>query len=769
MRLSSSLIYDRGLQGILDGQSQLTDTQERISVGQRILTPSDDPVASAQILRVEQEISITEQYQANTDTAENRLRVEETTLDAIGNSIIRIQELSVQANSGLLSLSDRRALAVEVRERGDEILGLLNTRDPNGEYVFAGFRGGNAPFEVRNGGGYVYNGDEGQREIQITSGNTIPVSDSGKALFVDIDAAENTFITSANQNNSGSGQISVGLVVDQEVFDQTYHDDYVIKFNALAPLPNYTVTRRSDGAPVLAGDPPVPLTNVTYTSGDTIAFNGIEFEITGNPNPGDSFFVNATKKQDLLTTIERLALAMEQLPNKGLAFPADGQTIGIAATPAADLATAGNNIANQQITIVDHLNREFKLNISAGNSANDIRAIMADIAGLTVVPDITEATLDVSATVAAASSNPGDTIQFVLNGETIRAQVDTDPLVTYDNIWQAFNTAFRPPNSLNMVNNNDGTFAITDARGNNVSIEDFQVVDNPSLTLSALANFDLGETINFDLIGSDHSVSVDVTVNVANDTADLASQITNSIASAGLADQFAVNETAGVITLSYLGDTDGAASISLENFTDSAGAAASMTVLPLAGTAVAVGDGTFVANSGDVETFNAIDVDASAAFSGAIGAAVTLTENAADSSAVAATFTLETAPEFQLFSSVAGNDTVSGGIFDSPADEQLLGEEIGVVFALIDAQTSLDNAQTKVLDTRAAIGSRLNTIDSVREINENVTIEATRVLSQIRDLDYAKAISDLEFQRFVLEAAQASYTRIVGLSLFNFL
>jgi len=86
---------------------------------------------------------------------------------------------------------------------------------------------------------------------------------------------------------------------------------------------------------------------------------------------------------------------------------------------------------------------------------------------------------------------------------------------------------------------------------------------------------------------------------------------------------------------------------------------------------------------------------------------------------------------------------------------------------LDDALTGLDNTTNRILETRAEIGARLNTIDSTRKLHDALTLEAQALLSDIQDLDFAEAASNLSFQSFLLEAAQQSFVRISGLSLFN--
>jgi flagellar hook-associated protein 3 FlgL len=86
---------------------------------------------------------------------------------------------------------------------------------------------------------------------------------------------------------------------------------------------------------------------------------------------------------------------------------------------------------------------------------------------------------------------------------------------------------------------------------------------------------------------------------------------------------------------------------------------------------------------------------------------------------------------------------------------------------IADTLDNLDNAQTSVLEARSQIGARLNTIDATQSLHEEVNIVTSQLLSTLRDLDYAEAVSQLTFESFVLEAAQQSYVKINSLSLFN--
>jgi len=92
-----------------------------------------------------------------------------------------------------------------------------------------------------------------------------------------------------------------------------------------------------------------------------------------------------------------------------------------------------------------------------------------------------------------------------------------------------------------------------------------------------------------------------------------------------------------------------------------------------------------------------------------------------------------------------------------------LSNDIG--FAL----TNLDQATDNILRVRAQIGSRMAEIESLSSVNEDLDLQYQQTLSQLQDLDYAKAISDLTRRQTDLQAAQQSFVRVSQLSLFNYL
>lgn len=186
-RISTSLAQQLGINSILLQQTKVNQTQQQISLGKRILTPADDPAAAAQILDLNQSISRLTQFQTNVGYAENRLTVSDSTLEAVTNSLHRVRELAVQGFNDSNTLTDKGAIAQEMFQRLDEMIALANTKDANGDYLYAGFKSQiQAVIGSSDSGVFTYQGDQGQRLLQIGENRSISDGNAGAEIFFDL-------------------------------------------------------------------------------------------------------------------------------------------------------------------------------------------------------------------------------------------------------------------------------------------------------------------------------------------------------------------------------------------------------------------------------------------------------------------------------------------------------------------------------------------------------------------------------------------------------
>jgi len=100
---------------------------------------------------------------------------------------------------------------------------------------------------------------------------------------------------------------------------------------------------------------------------------------------------------------------------------------------------------------------------------------------------------------------------------------------------------------------------------------------------------------------------------------------------------------------------------------------------------------------------------------------------------------------------------------DSTAQNALFATEMGNTIAQID------NAMERLRDIRSEVGARLSVLSDAVDTQADRQLDLKTQLSQIRDLDYAEAITTLNIQLAGLQAAQQSYAKISGLNLFNYL
>lgn len=183
MRISTQQQFLNSIDNMQRTTANMAKLQEQLSTGERLTKPSDDPIAAAQVVKLDRELAQLEKFQANIDISRRRLDLEETILTDVNNVLDRMKELTIQGGNATLTDADRKTLATELRGLIDYAAGLMNTQDAQGEFIFSGSKGFTKPYEPNGVGSYSYQGDGGQRNIQVASNLNVPSTDSGEYLF----------------------------------------------------------------------------------------------------------------------------------------------------------------------------------------------------------------------------------------------------------------------------------------------------------------------------------------------------------------------------------------------------------------------------------------------------------------------------------------------------------------------------------------------------------------------------------------------------------
>lgn len=302
IRISTSQTFTQGSNSILSNQAKVNETQLKLSRGERILKPSDDPIGSAVMLDLQKQIDNSMQYIQNGETAKTRLELEESALANVTDILQRVRDLSLQAANSTLNSTDRQAITVEIEERLKELVGLGNSQLANGEYLFSGFKSNVKPFTADGTGTISYAGDQGVLNVNVNSSVQVESGNSGDEVFFNIKTGNGAFVTEGDGSNLGTGVISDAVLQDPTAY---ISDQYTIDFStAPGGETQYQITGANTG-PVYAA--PLPI----FDEDSSVSFNGISYSISGNPQAGDSFTVEPSYRQSVFATVNQIVSALE--------------------------------------------------------------------------------------------------------------------------------------------------------------------------------------------------------------------------------------------------------------------------------------------------------------------------------------------------------------------------------------------------------------------------------------------------------------------------
>jgi flagellar hook-associated protein 3 FlgL len=319
MRLSFNMKFNAGLDGIINTQNKMNRAQDQLTKQTRILTPADDPAASAKVLGLDQNLEQVAQFQSNSILLKNNLALEETILTNMRTSIDRASVLSIASGNGAYTIEERRAVAQEIRNIQTELLDLMNSRNAEGGYIFSGFQDKVQSYQFNAATGvYEFQGDDGQKALQISPTIALPGNDSGKFVFESVNAR---YKTTAAVISAGGATNATVAVENQSQFDAFYRNNY----DSQTPANNdYSVVLTAPSTYEIQrnGSALVPPVSGSFTPDSAISFKGLSITITGAAAvPGQvDFSLQPPQKKNILTTLGEFITALEDPNVSGFNF-----------------------------------------------------------------------------------------------------------------------------------------------------------------------------------------------------------------------------------------------------------------------------------------------------------------------------------------------------------------------------------------------------------------------------------------------------------------
>lgn len=324
MRISTAQMFNQTTTNVMKSQSATSKIMEQLATGKKVSTAGDDPVAAIGIDNLKQQGAVVDQFIKNIDYASNRLAVSESKIGNAENVVESMREQMLRSVNGTLSDADRQTIADEMRGSLEELLSIANSKDESGNSLFAGFKTNAEPFAFDNNGKVVYSGDSGIRDSVVASGVTVGSNIPGDSVFMNAANAIGDYSVNYSSTQQGSFSVESANITDP----------------ALPIAGNYTfdfIDNGAGGLDVNVTDAAGTVTTIpNFDATQPITVDGIELQLKGTPEAGDTFELAPEQNSNIFDTL-----------NSAIALLEDGSKLN-SPQGQAEMAQLLNNVSSGQ-------------------------------------------------------------------------------------------------------------------------------------------------------------------------------------------------------------------------------------------------------------------------------------------------------------------------------------------------------------------------------------------------------------------------------------
>ena len=224
MQVSTKLFNQQAVNQFGKLTEEIQNLQAKVSTGKNILKSSDDPVAAVELSAAKEQKNILDRFKRNVDSAQRRLDLADSSMQQAINVMTRISELAIQAGNDTNGVTERVALRTEVEQLSNVMLEIANTRDSQGQSLFAGYHTNSQAFVKKVDGTFEYLGDRGTHSLQISESMNVATSIDGGTAFQTVDTGKgrkstfdiisntiNAISTASGLSRQGSAAASAAL------------------------------------------------------------------------------------------------------------------------------------------------------------------------------------------------------------------------------------------------------------------------------------------------------------------------------------------------------------------------------------------------------------------------------------------------------------------------------------------------------------------------------------------------------------------------------
>ncbi|MDT0140423.1 flagellar hook-associated protein FlgL [Acidovorax sp. PRC11] len=339
-RTASANQYENALRNLSQRQTALSNLQENLTSGKRVVRASDDPVAAAQAERAITRISRVQSEQRALENARNTVTQAESTLGQAVDIVQELRQLIVSAGGGSLKPEDRKTIMNQVQGLREQLSDMVNRKDTNGLPLLGALGSALAPFLGPQSGSpdYSFAGLPGQASGSATS---LPMALDGESAFMFQPKRDGVYTASVSDIPNGRALTTDGVKAVNTAL--VTGNDYQIVFSGVGPgatagttTATYTITNTTTGvasAPVTVPDFPTDKPVSIAVTG----IPGVTFNITGTPtrqadgtynfSPANGDTISLKPSASIFSSIDQAVRDIGSASNSNAAAQAVGQAL----------------------------------------------------------------------------------------------------------------------------------------------------------------------------------------------------------------------------------------------------------------------------------------------------------------------------------------------------------------------------------------------------------------------------------------------------------
>ncbi len=213
MRISTSMQFNNQLYYMQLANTKVDEASKQYNTGLKFQQSADDPSGMSQKIKYTADTRAYKQYQTNAGLAADALSQSETALSSLWDVLSSVKTRLQQAVNGTMDQNSLDAIAEDLEQAQAQIFDLMNTKNAEGEYIFAGAVSDQPAMTITSDGHYICQADGAARKVQVSPTVTVQTTDSALNIFENVELAQRLTVTDAAGNE-----------VESQI---TNYDDYI--------------------------------------------------------------------------------------------------------------------------------------------------------------------------------------------------------------------------------------------------------------------------------------------------------------------------------------------------------------------------------------------------------------------------------------------------------------------------------------------------------------------------------------------------------------